>query len=155
MKKIYPLLAIFVVAALFSSCVSTNKMSDSVPIQKPGAHYGQIVHQALEADITVDDSKKIKGSSESTYFLMFRIEGDNEYADGVDYGAAQTMSSSTSVLKTFFGFLNPLALINKIITTTEKRLAKQSLTNTVELSITSCFRACSFSKESVIKFKVL
>jgi hypothetical protein len=92
-------------------------MSDSVGIEKPGGrHYGQIIHQSLEADIKVDMTKKIKGSSASTYFLMFRLEGDNEYADGVDYGAAQSIAKSSSPLKIIFGWLNPLGLLNRIIT---------------------------------------
>ena len=114
MKNIYKLLSIFFVATLFSSCVSTNKMSDSVGIERPGGYYGQIIHQELEADITVDDSKKIKGSSSSTYFLMFRIEGDNEYADGVNYGD-MTLSGG-SIIGKIISALNPFSIINKLMT---------------------------------------
>ena len=110
MKNIYKLLSIFIVAALFSSCISTNRLTDSSPVDGPGS----VQHHQLEADITVDDSKKIKGNSKSTYFLMFRVEGDNEYADGVNYRAMTLKGGS------FFGkllsALNPFKILNKLMT---------------------------------------
>ena len=108
MKNVKIVLAIMVFAAL-AGCQSTNKLYNSANVDNPGS----IVHQALEADIRVDDTKKIKGNSNSTYFLMFRLEGDSEYADGIDYSSG--MSGGGSLLKKFFAFLNPLNLVNKII----------------------------------------
>ena len=113
MKKTYKLLPLFIVALVFSSCVSTNKMSNSAPVQDPG----RVVHQALEADVTVDDSKKISGSSASTYFLMFRIKGDSEYADGINYSApAADASSILSLLNPFNLLMAPIKLINRAFT---------------------------------------
>ena len=108
MKNLKIVLTIMVFAVL-AGCQSTNKLYNSANVDNPGS----IVHKALEADIRVDDTKKIKGSSNSTYFLMFRLEGDSEYADGIDYSSG--MSGGGSLLKKFFAFLNPLNLVNKII----------------------------------------
>ena len=110
MKNIYKLLSIFIVAALFSSCISTNRLTDSSPVDGPGS----VQHHQLEADITVDDSKKIKGNSKSTYFLMFRVEGDNEYADGVNY-RAMTLKGGSFIGK-LLSALNPFKILNKLMT---------------------------------------
>ncbi|MAW21051.1 MAG: hypothetical protein CMD16_01475 [Flavobacteriales bacterium] len=112
MKKMYPLLAIFVVAAVLSSCTSTNKAAAGAPIDLPG----DISHQTLEADITVDDTKKIKGSSSSTWFLMFRIEGDSEYADGVDYGAYGNVSAKSSPISWLWNAINPFSILSNVLT---------------------------------------
>ena len=111
MKNIYKLLSIFIVAALFSSCISTNKLTDSSAVQSPGT----VTIQPLEADINVDDSKKVKGSSKSTYFLMFRIEGDSEYANGVHY-RAMTMKSGGGLIGKLLSALNPFKILNKLMT---------------------------------------
>ena len=106
MKNIYKLLSIFIVAGLFSSCISTNKLTDSSPVDGPGT----VKHHQLEADLSVDDSKKIKGHSKSTYFLMFRVEGDNEYADGVRYEAMNLKGGS--FIGKLLSVFNPFKLIN-------------------------------------------
>ena len=111
MKNIYKLIAILFIATSFSSCVSTNKMSNSAVVKNPGA----IKHHKLEADITIDDTQKLKGTSKSTYFLMFRIEGDSEYADGVDYNSVG-VTDGGSLVKAIFGFLNPFNLLNQLVT---------------------------------------
>jgi len=46
---------------------------------------------------------------------MYRIEGDNEYADGVNYSAIAA-SNTGSLISQLLGLLNPFNLINKIIT---------------------------------------
>ena len=111
MKKNYKLLSIFIVATLLSSCISTNKLTDSTAVESPGS----VTVLPLEADITVDDTKKIKGNSKSTYFLMFRIEGDNEYADGVNY-RAMSLKSGGGIISRLLSALNPFKIINKIMT---------------------------------------
>ena len=111
MKNIYKLIAILFIATSFAGCVSTNKMSDSAQVAGPG----YVKHDLLEADITIDDTKKLTGTSESTYFLMFRIEGDSEYADGVNYNPPPSAGSG-SLLKQIFGFLNPFSIINALVT---------------------------------------
>ena len=111
MKNIYKLIAILFIATAFTGCVSTNKMSNSAVVTSPG----KVIHHQLEADISIDDTQKLKGSSKSTYFLMFRIEGDSEYADGVNYNPPPSAGSG-SLLKQIFGFLNPFSIINALVT---------------------------------------
>ena len=110
MKNIYKLIAILFFATSFTSCVSTNKMSNSAIVNDPG----RVIHDRLEADITIDDTQKLKGTSKSTYFLMFRIEGDNEYADGVDYSGIG--GTGGNFIGQLLGMLNPLNLVTKIFT---------------------------------------
>ena len=111
MKNLKIVLTIMVFAVL-AGCQSTNKLYNSSAVDNPG----KVKHDRLEADIRVDDTKKIKGTSNSTYFLMFRLEGDSEYADGINYSSGGSSGGGAgSLLKTFFGFLNPLNLVNKII----------------------------------------
>jgi len=109
MKNLNIVLVIMVFTVL-TGCMSTNKLYEVSKVEIPGT----IIHQDLEADIRVDDTKKIKGTSSSTYLLMFRLSGDNEYADGIDY--TKVGGGGGSLLKQFFGLLNPFALINAIVT---------------------------------------
>jgi len=110
MKKT-KLITYSLIVLLFSSCVSTNRGWQSNPVESKK----RTLIPELIADIEVDDSKKIRGSSSSTYFLMFRIEGDSEYADGVNYAAISKTDASSLVSK-FLALLNPFYIINKIVT---------------------------------------
>ena len=92
MKKNY--LFILTACVIFSSCMTTNKGYQSSPMKSM-----KVSQNEIKAEIDVDESGKIKGDSKSTYFLFFRISGDSEYADGINY--------STSTLGQ-----NPLALLN-------------------------------------------
>ena len=111
MKKIYKLVAILFISASFTGCISTNKMSNSAVVKGPGV----VKHHELEADITIDDTKKLKGNSKSTYFLMFRIEGDSEYADGVNYNSVG-VTDGGAFIGQLLSMLNPLNIINKLFT---------------------------------------
>ncbi len=86
---------LFFVAIVFllSSCVSTNRGLQSSPVIAKNVDLDPI-----KADIKVDETKKLKGESTSSYFLFFRVSGDKEFADGINYS---TDASS--------GF-NPLAI---------------------------------------------
>lgn len=65
-----------------TSCVSTNKGFQSTPVIARAVQLDPI-----KADINVDMDQKLKGTSKSTYFLIFRIDGDNKMADGIDYSS--------------------------------------------------------------------
>lgn len=78
-----------------TSCVSTNKGFQSSPVISRNVELDPI-----KADIKVDEGKKLKGESTSSYFLIFKVSGDNTYADGINYS---TDASSSLIQK-----LNPL-----------------------------------------------
>lgn len=92
MKKVLLLLTIITLA----SCSSTQTAFDSSPVNSKSVDLDPI-----KADIKIDESSKIKGSSKSTYFLFFRLSGDKVYAD-VELG--QQKDLTTSILS----LLNPL-----------------------------------------------
>jgi hypothetical protein len=94
-----------VVASLLTSCASFSSGYQSSTVQSRNVQLDPIV-----ADIVVDESVKLKGKSESAYFLFFRLRGDNRYADGINY-------SSTAFTKDgLFSFLNPFKLFERIAT---------------------------------------
>jgi hypothetical protein len=82
-----------------TSCVTTNKGFQSSPVVSRNVNLDPI-----KADIKVDEEKKIKGESSSSYFLIFRVSGDKSFADGVNY--------STDASASFAQQLNPLRLIS-------------------------------------------
>ncbi|HIA37365.1 MAG TPA: hypothetical protein EYM84_02075 [Flavobacteriales bacterium] len=95
-KRLFTVLPFFVlIAATFSSCVSTNKGFQSSPVISRNVELDPI-----KADIQVNTKKKLKGTSESTYFLIFRISGDNTVADGINYSS----DAGASILE----LLNPM-----------------------------------------------
>lgn len=95
MKKVLTLIMIIGMITLsMSSCVSTNKGFQSSPVLARDVQLDPI-----KADINVNTDEKLKGTSSSMYFLIFRLEGDNKIADGIDY------SSETGV--GLFQSLNP------------------------------------------------
>lgn len=67
-------------AIFFTSCVSTNKGYQSSPVISRNVQLDPI-----KADIKVNETTKLSGVSTSTYFLFFRISGDNSSADGINY----------------------------------------------------------------------
>ena len=82
------------IVLLFSSCVSTNRSLQSSPVTAKNVDLDPI-----KADIKVDETKKLKGLSTSTYFLFFRVNGDSEFADGINYST--DVSSAFSPLAIF------------------------------------------------------
>jgi hypothetical protein len=87
MKKML-LLPILALALVTTSCKSTLAGTISTPIS-----VGENI-RPLDADVTVDVTKKIEGESNSLYFLIFRLSGDKKYAEGVDYSAKSGLFSS-------------------------------------------------------------
>lgn len=86
-----------------TSCVSTKRGFQSSPVISRNVNLDPI-----KADINVDDSKKLKGDSRSSYFLIFRVSGDNTFADGITY--------STDASAGLLGNLNPIKALrlNKV-----------------------------------------
>jgi hypothetical protein len=81
MKKIGTVLVMICsIAIFFNSCVTTNKGYQSSPVIARNVELDPI-----KADIKVNETTKLKGESTSTYFLFFRIGGDNTFADGINY----------------------------------------------------------------------
>jgi hypothetical protein len=101
MKKILTnLVLICSVAIFFTSCVSTSKGFQSSPVISRNVQLDPI-----KADIKVNETTKLSGESTSTYFLFFRISGDNTSADGINYstdagGSALSQYNPLKMLKT-------------------------------------------------------
>ena len=85
------------VVASTTSCISTNKGFQSSPVISRNVQLDPI-----KADIKVDEKTKLTGESTSTYLLMFRISGDNTFADGINFST----DASAGLLQQ----LNPLKL---------------------------------------------
>lgn len=82
---------------LMTSCVTTNRGFQSSPVVSRNVELDPI-----KADIKVDEKTKIKGESASSYFLIFRVSGDNTFADGIKYSTDESASTLSK--------LNPLKL---------------------------------------------
>jgi len=98
MKKVMTIFgAVLFSSLLMTSCVTTNKGFQSSPVLSRNVELDPI-----KADINVNEKTKIKGESESTYFLIFRISGDDTFADGINYSTDASASPLSQ--------LNPLKL---------------------------------------------
>ncbi|MFT5984256.1 MAG: hypothetical protein ACI9RM_002720 [Ulvibacter sp.] len=98
MKKITAIfVALLIGSMLMTSCVTTNKGFQSSPVLSRNVQLDPI-----KADINVDDKSKVKGESSSAYFLIFRVSGDNTFADGINY--------STDASASALSRLNPLKI---------------------------------------------
>lgn len=82
---------------LITSCVTTNRGFQSSPVISRNVQLDPI-----KADIKVDEKSKLKGESSSAYFLIFRVSGDNTFADGINY--------STDASSSLLSQLNPMKL---------------------------------------------
>lgn len=93
------------VLLLGSGCSSTSTgMASSNVIDR------NVELDPIRADITVNENTRLAGSSQSIYFLFFRLKGDNKYADGISY------SSNAFTKEGLFSFLNPFRLFELIAT---------------------------------------
>lgn len=77
MKKLLLLLSVVFLA---TSCSTLRTGTTSVPMYSPKAEINPI-----RANVDVDMNKKLVGKSSSSYFLFFRVSGDNKFADGMSY----------------------------------------------------------------------
>jgi hypothetical protein len=85
-------------STFLSSCISTNRGFQSSPVISRNVNLDQI-----KADLKVDEKNKLKGESSSGYFLIFRVSGDNTFADGINYST----DASAGLLQQ----LNPINII--------------------------------------------
>lgn len=74
----YKLLPVFIVAILLSSCGIVKNSGEYH--EKHVKNYGIDTH-GLYADMEIDETEKISGSATATYFLFWKLSGDNHYAD--------------------------------------------------------------------------
>jgi|TARA_B110000967_G_scaffold172648_1_gene183805 hypothetical protein len=95
MKKLNKLLSIFIVAIVFSSC-GTVKNSGKYHAKHVGNN--EIGTLELRADMEINETSKITGSAGATYFLFFKISGDNHYAD-INGAFASPFSKTAKVKK--------------------------------------------------------
>ena len=98
-KNLLTLILIASAASLLTSCISTNKSFQSSPVISRNVQLDPI-----KADIEVNEKAKLTGASSSTYFLFFRVSGENTYADGINYST----DGNSSLLSQY----NPLALLS-------------------------------------------
>ena len=78
MKKINKLLPVFILAILLSSC---GVVKNSGKYHEKNIANAQIDTDELRADMEIDETEKITGSATATYFMFFKLSGDNHYAD--------------------------------------------------------------------------
>ncbi|MDB4606436.1 hypothetical protein OAH04_01440 [Crocinitomicaceae bacterium] len=93
---------------ILQSCSSTNKAFQSSPVISRSVNLDPI-----KADIVVDQSKKLKGESKASYLFIFRLNGDNKYADNIQFSAE---AGASGVSERLLSFLNPFYLIKRIAT---------------------------------------
>ena len=77
MKTKKLILSLFTIAIL-SSCGVTHNTG---LFHEKNVENQQIQTDRIHADMEFDESKKITGSATAFYFLIFKISGDNHYAD--------------------------------------------------------------------------
>jgi len=100
-SKILSLSIVILSMFFFTSCVTTSRGFQSSPVISRNVDLDPI-----KADIKVDETKKLKGESTSSYFLFFRVKGDKTFADGINYS---TDASAGIAQK-----LNPLRWIQSL-----------------------------------------
>lgn len=95
MKKVF-LFGVFAMSMIMTSCVSLNKSYDSSAVKLTN-----VMLDPIKADLTVDETEKLVGTSSSSFFWIFKITGDNSFADGVkfpgmSFGAVNKVKSSAA-----------------------------------------------------------
>lgn len=78
--KLVLITALLAITAAMQSCKSTSKSYHSSTVMSRNVELDPI-----KADIKVDETKKLKGSSTATYIFGIRVKGDDKYADGINY----------------------------------------------------------------------
>ena len=80
---------------LFASCTSINKSHLNSSI-------GITIDSPLDAKVDVDMTKKLVGYASGGYlFHVFKVAGDNKYADGVSYSASSAGGGILGFLDAF------------------------------------------------------
>ena len=78
MKKNYNLILFFIGIICLSSC---GVVKNSGKYHEKDVKNEGIYTDILYADMEINEEEKITGEASATYFLFFRISGDNHYAD--------------------------------------------------------------------------
>jgi hypothetical protein len=78
MKKTNKLLSIFIVAIVLASCGTVKNSGKYHAKHVVNNNIGTL---ELRADQVIDETSKITGSASATYFLFFKLSGNNHYAD--------------------------------------------------------------------------
>ena len=78
MKNIYKLILFFIGTIYLSSC---GVVKNSGKYHEKNVSNESIYTDILYADMEINEEEKITGDASATYFLFFRISGDNHYAD--------------------------------------------------------------------------
>jgi hypothetical protein len=78
MKKNYNLILFFIGIICLSSC---GVVKNSGKYHEKDVSNQGIYTDILYADMEINEEEKITGEASATYFLFFRISGDNHYAD--------------------------------------------------------------------------
>ena len=108
MKKSYYLFLCLLIGLSMASCSSTQKAFQSAPVLSRS-----VTLDPIKADIAVDQSKKLKGTSKASYLTIFRISGDNKYADNIQFSAE---AGNSGVATRIISLFNPFYLLKKIAT---------------------------------------
>ena len=79
-----------------TSCVSLNKSYDSSSVKLT-----KVQLDPIKADLNIDETEKLTGTSKSNFFWIFKLSGDNSFADGVkfpgmSFGAVNKVKSSAA-----------------------------------------------------------
>lgn len=106
MRHVFPAF-LFIVAV---SVIGTGCSSSSQGLSSSNVIDRNIELDPIRADINVNDEERLEGSSQSVYFLFFRLKGDNKYADGI------SCSANAFNKEGLFSFLNPFRLFEMIAT---------------------------------------
>ena len=80
--------------ALFASCRSTHTSTLSTPVYAPKAEINPI-----HVDVDVNMNKKLEGTSQATYFLFIKVNGDSKYAEGMNISGAPNEPKKYNLLK--------------------------------------------------------
>jgi hypothetical protein len=79
---------------LLASCKSTQTSTLSTPVYAPKAEINPI-----HVDVDVDMNKKLQGEAQASYFLFFRLGGDNKFAEGMSFSGSPIAPSKYGKLK--------------------------------------------------------
>ena len=91
MKKINKLFVLLIVTVFISSC---GVVSNSGKFHEKNVSNEGIYTDVLHADMVINEEEKITGDASATYFLFFRISGDNHYADVKGAGLVSPFSKT-------------------------------------------------------------
>ena len=91
MKKNYKLIVFLVGTIFISSC---GVVKNSGKYHEKNVSNKNIYTDNLHADMEINEDQKITGDASATYFLFFRISGDNHYADVSGAGLVSPFSKT-------------------------------------------------------------